>query len=111
MYSYRIHRLKENARQQFRWAPHTIGLSMARPKDYEPVFTVQAKSPYAAWLDLKDSPEALQPGDILESENGELRIYKYVGFEQAQWQLPEVKPELSPAPPVLDPPVSTQGAV
>ncbi len=96
MYSYRIHRLKDNARQQFRWAPHTIGLSPVRPKDYEPVGTVEARSPYAAWLALKDSPEALQPGDILESDNGELRIYKYVGFEEAQWQLPV--PE-QPAPP------------
>ena len=72
---------------------------MARPKDYEPVHTVEARSPYAAWLMLKDTPEALQPGDILEAGNGELCIYKYVGFEQAQWQMPEVKPELaSPAP-------------
>jgi len=40
---------------------------------------------------LQNSEEALQPGDILESDSGELRIYKYIGFEQAQWQLPEIK--------------------
>jgi hypothetical protein len=43
------------------------------------------------WSLLKDSEEALEIGDILESEDGELRIFKYVGFEQAQWLIPEVK--------------------
>jgi len=33
-------------------------------------------------------------GDILEMDAGELRIYKYVGFEEAQWQVPEVKPAI-----------------
>lgn len=84
---------------------------MVRPKDYEVALTVEARSPYAAWLDLKESPDALQPGDILESENGELRIYKYVGFEQAQWQLPEVKVEANPPQPSPDAPVSMQGVV
>jgi len=84
---------------------------MVRPKDYEPVHSVEARSPYAAWLHLKDSTEALQPGDILEADNGELRIYKYVGFEEAQWQLPEVKPDLSAAPPVPDASPTAQGAV
>jgi hypothetical protein len=97
---YRIHRLKENARQQFRWAPHTIGPSQAKPKDYEIFGEVEAATPYSAWLALKDGEQALQPGDILESENGELRIYKYVGFEEAQWLLPA--PEA---------PASTEGVV
>ncbi|MBC8164256.1 MAG: hypothetical protein H7Y20_00115 [Bryobacteraceae bacterium] len=91
MFVYHIHRLKESARLQFRWAPHTIGLAAVRPKDYELVGSVDAASPYAAWLALKDTAETLQLGDVLEAESGELRIYKYVGFEQAQWQLPEVK--------------------
>ena len=30
--AYRIHRLKESAREQFRWAAHTIGVSIVRPK-------------------------------------------------------------------------------
>jgi len=89
---YLIHRLKETARQQFRWAPHTIGESIAKPKDYEPADSVQAASPYAAWQALNGTAQALQVGDILESEAGELRIYKYVGFEYVQWQVPEVKP-------------------
>ena len=30
-------------------------------------------------------------GDLLESADGQLRICKYVGFEPAQWVLPEAK--------------------
>ena len=90
--TFRIHRLKESARQQFRWAPHTIGVTNAKPKDYEPGITVEAGTPYAVWMQLKDSTEALQVGDILEGDSGGLRIYKYVGFEEAQWIVPELKP-------------------
>jgi len=89
---YVIHRLKDTARQQFKWAPHTIGLSTAKPKDYDAAEKVEALSPYAAWIALKETPSALQVGDILESDAGELRIYKYVGFENVQWQVPESKP-------------------
>jgi hypothetical protein len=90
MPAYRIYRLKETVRTQFRWAPHTIGVSTVKPKDYEQVSTVEASGPYAVWMQLKDSEGALQIGDILESDNSELRIYKYVGFEEARWHLPEV---------------------
>ena len=52
----------------------------------------EGASPYAIWMLLKDSDSPLQVGDILESDSGELRIYKYVGFEEAQWQIVEPKP-------------------
>ena len=97
---FRIHRLKESARQQFRWAPHTIGVSKVKPKDYEIINTIKAVNVYAAWMALKDTEDALRVGDILEIEGGELRIYKYVGFEEAEWQLPEPKSGLEPSPPV-----------
>ena len=95
---YRIHRMKDTARQQFRWAPHTIGVTNVKPKDYEPGAPVEAPTPYAVWIQLTDSEAPLQVGDILESESGELRIYKYVGFEEAQWFVPEVKPAVEPSP-------------
>ena len=95
---YRIHRLKDQARQQFRWAPHTIGLTTVKPKDYETLYEVEASTPYQLWLELKDGERALQIGDLLESSDGELRIYKYVGFEQAQWHIPE--PATATPPPV-----------
>jgi hypothetical protein len=95
---YRIYRLKDTARQQFRWAPHTIGVTKVKPKDYAQISEIEAVNVYAAWMSLKDSPAPLEVGDILEVEGGELRIYKYVGFEEAQWQLPEEKPPIESPP-------------
>jgi hypothetical protein len=95
---YRIYRMKDSVRQQFRWAPHTIGVTVVKPKDYEQIHSTEASGPYAVWLEMKDSPSPLQIGDILESEGGELRIFKYVGFEEAQWQQPEAKPAVDAAP-------------
>lgn len=95
---YRIHRLRDSVRQQFRWAPHTAGVTTLKPKDYEGTATVEGQTCYAAWTALKGTDEALQPGDVLEAENGELRIFKYIGFEEAQWQIPDVKPVPENAP-------------
>ena len=97
MAAYRVYRMKENVRQQFRWAPHTIGVTAVKPKDYELVHSVEAQGVYAVWMQLKDTGTALQVGDILEVEGGELRIYKYVGLEEAQWVLPEIKAAADPA--------------
>ena len=94
MRSYRIYRLRESVRQQFRWAPHTIGITVVKQKDYEQIHTTEASGPYAVWMQLKDSESPLQVGDILESDSGELRIYKYVGFEEAQWQIVQPKPDV-----------------
>ena len=93
---YRIYRLKDSVRQQFRWAPHTIGATVVKQKEYEQVHSTEASGPYAAWIQLKDSDFALQIGDILESDDGQLRIYKYVGFEEAQWQVVEASQPRTP---------------
>jgi hypothetical protein len=93
MPSYRIHRLKDHLRQSFRSAPHVGGTANAKPRDYEPGGAVDASSPYTAFFFLKDGEMALQLGDILEAEDNSLRIYKYVGFEEARWILPETKPD------------------
>lgn len=103
MATYRIHRLREAARTQFRWAPHAAGLTTIKPKDYEPAGEIDASGPYAAWEQLKNTEDALQPGDVLESGDGSLCIYKFVGFEQAQWFVPEVK-SADPVPPVSEAP-------
>jgi hypothetical protein len=95
---YRIHRMKDHPRQQFRWQPHTGGASNVKPRDYEPATTVEANSAYSAWALLRDSGSPLLVGDLLESEDGALRIYKYVGFEEARWVLPELKTGLETAP-------------
>ena len=92
MPAYQIHRLKENARLQFRNAPHTSGATVVKLKDYEKGAAVDASSPYAAWMALRESVDALQVGDVLEIEGGELRIFKYIGFEEARWYVLEPAP-------------------
>ncbi|MEZ5403540.1 MAG: hypothetical protein R2729_27925 [Bryobacteraceae bacterium] len=101
MPSYRIHRLKENPRQSFRWGAHTAGVASVKPKDYEPLGVVEAAHPYAAWSALRESDSPLEIGDLLEDESGALRIYKYVGFEEARWVLPEVKTGFDSVPPAV----------
>ena len=86
---YRIHRMKDSPRQQFRWAPHVSGSATVKPRDYEPGDRIEAVNEYDAWRQLRESNQALAVGDLLETEDGLLRICKYVGFEPAQWVLPE----------------------
>ena len=103
MATYRIYRLKNHLRQSFRYAPHVSGAANVKPRDYiSPVTAegnilegaaVEAATPYAAYFALRETPAPLEPGDLLESENGELRIFKFVGFEEARWVLPEPKPD------------------
>jgi hypothetical protein len=88
---YRIFRMKDSPRQQFRWAPHVSGTASAKPKDYEEQGQVEALHEYDAWRILREQGDSLQVGDLLEGEDGRLRICKYVGFEPAQWILPEPK--------------------
>ena len=45
---------------------------------------------------LRDSGDPLAVGDLLETGDGQLRICKYVGFEPAQWVLPEPKHQAEP---------------
>ena len=103
---YQIHRMKDSPRQQFRWAPHTSGVTVARPKDYEPGTTVEAPTAYAAWIALRGSATPLDIGDILESE-GELRILKYIGFEEARWFVIEAPAHPESGGPVAGQPVVT----
>jgi len=86
---FRIHRMKDTPRQVFRWAPHTSGASSLKPRDFEPDGEVDAAGPYEVWTLLRGTARALDIGDVLESESGEIRICKYVGFEEARWIVPE----------------------
>jgi|SRR5580700_1627499 hypothetical protein len=95
---YQIHRLKEIPRQQFRWAPHTPGVSIVKMKDYEPGPIVEAASPYALWLAVRDTEDAIAVGDVIEQDGGQLRIFKYIGFEEAQWYVPEPAAAATPEP-------------
>jgi hypothetical protein len=95
MPTYRIHRLREHLRPGFRSAAHVSGAAAVKPRDYEPGETVEASSPYAAYFAMRDLGSPLQVGDLVEIENGALRICKFVGFEEANWLVPEVKTEPS----------------
>ena len=83
--------MKDSPRQQFRWAPHVSGCASLKPRDYEQCGEVEAHSEYEAWRMLRESGEPLLVGDLLEREDNQLRVCKYVGFEPAQWVLPELK--------------------
>jgi hypothetical protein len=89
MAHFRIHRLKDQPREHFRWAPHVSAQVIVKLKDYDPSGTVDAPHEYAAWASLRSTESPLQLGDLLEAESGELRICKYVGFEPAVWFVPE----------------------
>lgn len=95
--------MKDSPRQQFRWAPHVSGSANTKPKDYEEHGQVEALHEYDAWRILREQGDPLQVGDLLEGEDGQLRICKYVGFEPAHWILPEPKqhgePLAAPAEP------------
>ncbi len=95
---YRIHRMKDAPRQQFRWAPHVSGGASVKPKDYEQRGEVEARNEYEAWRQMKESGEPLLVGDLLETPESQLRLLKYVGFEPAQWVLPEPKQHSEPEP-------------
>jgi hypothetical protein len=99
--------MKDAARQQFRWAPHVSGAANIKPKDFEPSIEVEAENEYAAWALLRESDSALAVGDVLENaENagGQLRICKYVGFEDARWFIPA--PVTTPVPDPVPGPVT-----
>ena len=82
---YRIYRMKESPRQQFRWAPHVSGSTSVKRKDYDEAGSVQAANEYAVWQQMREAKTPLGVGDVLETETGELLVSKYVGFEPAEW--------------------------
>jgi hypothetical protein len=105
--------MKDAPRQQFRQAPHVSGAANAKPKDYETLDEVEADNEYAAWAVLRGSERPLCVGDILEGQGGQLRICKYVGFEEARWLLVENKapePLADSAPPAAVAPQQTAQA-
>src|SRR5271169_1627568 len=98
MPSFRIYRLKDHLRVNFRFAPHLSGTASLKPRDYAPPDdreddVVEASSPYAAFFALREAPRPIQIGDVLECEDGSLRIFKFVGIEEAQWVLAEARPD------------------
>lgn len=94
--------MKEQARLSFRAAPHTSGETAVKLKDYVEGESVEAINTYEAWEVLRATEQPLQVGDILESELGGIKICKYIGFDDAKWIVPEVKPAPEMAVPTPD---------
>jgi hypothetical protein len=104
--------MKDAPRQQFRSAAHVSGAANIRPKDYEAASDsdagIEADSEYAVWALLRNTETPLHVGDLLEVSGGQLRICKYVGFEDARWFVPEPPPQANlPAPLSGAPPAPT----
>jgi hypothetical protein len=97
MPTYRIHRLKDHLRASFRFAPHVSGTAEVKARDYQPGDAVEAATPYTAFFALRESEARLEVGDLLEAEDGSLRICKFVGFEEARWLITEAA-QASPNP-------------
>ncbi len=97
--------MKEAPREDFRWAVHASDSTVVKPKDYGTDGEIEALTVYAAWSSLRGTKRPLQTGDILEDSDGKLQIVKYVGFEPAQWWVPEPK-----TTPVLSPETAGDGA-
>ncbi|HYM09135.1 MAG TPA: hypothetical protein VEU62_00310 [Bryobacterales bacterium] len=109
---YRIHYLKESQRQHFRQAPPGAVPLQLKRNHYEPGGEIEAASPYAAWKQMLEADASPAPerrpigvGDALENETGALQVCKYVGFEEAQWFVPEpaAVPAESASPPAVTP--------
>src|SRR5450755_1026752 len=60
---FRIHRMKEAPKQQFRSAAHVSGAANVKPKDYEAAAEVEADNEYAAWALLRATEQPLSVGD------------------------------------------------
>lgn len=104
MASFKIHRLRDTAAAQFRWAPHTSGAAIVKLKDYEPASDpIEASSPYALFNSLRGTAEELRVGDLLELPDASLKIFKYVGLEDASWFVSQANLPSAPAP-ELNPP-------
>jgi len=88
---FRMHRIKQSPGEAFRWAAHTGGLAIVKERDYERGEDLEAHSIYAAWKALGLSERPLAAGDLIQDEFGKLHILKYIGFEPAQWFVPEAK--------------------
>ncbi len=104
---FRVYRIKDAPGESFRWAAHVGGLALVKTKDYDPAEEIEAATPYAVWKTLAREAQPIRPGDLLEELSADcsaikLHIAKYIGFEPAQWLVPEPKPEVL-VQPVLNP--------
>lgn len=92
----RVFRLRDHLRQGFRNGPHMSGVSQVKPRDYQEDFTMECDSAYTAWATLRGTERAIQIGDLIEINGSDLKIAKFVGFDEARWVLPEAAESSAP---------------
>ena len=91
---YKLFYLRDSLVQRFREsAPKTKPYGL-HAWDYEEAGEVEAPGPYGVWKMLREETEAgarreFGVGDAIESEESDLIVLNYWGFDEAAWRLPE----------------------
>ena len=92
---YRVFYLRDVPREKFRSAPPREKPYHLRTGNYDEDEVIEAATPYAVWKRLQEdegASEAKRPfgvGDALESDEPELLVLNYWGFDEARWRAPE----------------------
>ena len=87
---YQVFYLRDTQAQRFRNAAPKEKPYSLRIKDYDEGETIEAPTPYALWKQLQEGEGARERpfgvGDVLESDESELLVLNFWGFDEAQWQ-------------------------
>ena len=90
---YQVFYLRDTQVQKFRNAAPGEKPYHLRSKDYDEGETIEASTPYALWKKLQEDEGTTERpfgvGDVLESDESELLVLNFWGFDKAQWQVAE----------------------
>ena len=92
---YRILYLRDSQVDRFRSAAPREKPYRLRVMDYDEGEVIEASTPYAVWKQLQEGEglsETKRPfgvGDVLQSDESELLVLNYWGFDEARWRTPE----------------------
>jgi hypothetical protein len=92
---YRILYLRDSQVDRFRNAPPREKPYHLRVRNYDEGEVIESSTPYAVWKQLQECEEASDSkrpfgvGDVLQSDESELLVLNYWGFDEARWQTPE----------------------
>ena len=92
---YRILYLRDSQVDRFRNATPREKPYHLRVRDYDEGEVIEASTPYLVWKQLQEdegASETKRPfgvGDGLQSDESELLVLNYWGFDEARWRTPE----------------------
>ena len=90
---YQVFYLRDTQVQRFRNAVPKEKPYHLRIKDYDEGETIEAPTPYALWKQLQEGEGTTERpfgvGDVLESDESELLVLNFWGFDEAQWRAAE----------------------